>query len=180
MEAEPTVSPMFRIPDRSRRLRWLALLDGLITLLWLSREDNDVAAVATLGWAMTILLLAYAVTGQLGRKQISARYVLVGGVLLGALAGLGSALLTTGLMLFKNAPHSLFADVAIQRNKITLHQGRRQKIAHALGFVRVIDSELGLDITVKGKIFRRHAHGMIAADTRFPITENELGVAFDK
>lgn len=102
---------MFHIPDRSRRLRWLALLDGLITLLWLSREDNDVAAVATLGWAMTILLLAFAVTGQLGRRQISARYVLVGGVLLGALAGLGSVLMTTGLMLFKNALHAhLFLD----------------------------------------------------------------------
>ncbi len=106
MSAEPTLSPMFRIPGRSRRLRWLALLDGLVMLLWLSREDNDVTTVAALGWGLAILLLTYMVTGQSGGKLVSARLMVVGGVLLGAVAGLGSAVTTTGLMLFKNALHA--------------------------------------------------------------------------
>lgn len=96
---------MFHIPGR-RRLRWLALLDGLVMLMWLSREDNDVATVAVLGGALAILLLAFAVTGQLGCKLISARLVVLGGALLGTVAGLGSAVTTTGLMLFKNALHA--------------------------------------------------------------------------
>jgi hypothetical protein len=56
-------------------------------------------------------LLAFAVIGQFGGRCISANFVLIGGMVLGLLAGLGTAITTTGLMLFKNALHAhLFLD----------------------------------------------------------------------
>jgi hypothetical protein len=102
------------IPERSRRLRWLALLDGLVMLMWLSRENNNVVTATVLGWALAILLLVFMVTGQLGGRLISVRRVVLGGVVLGAVAGLGSAITTTGLMLFKNALHAhVFLDYPV-------------------------------------------------------------------
>lgn len=102
---------MLRVPFRSRHLRWLVLGYGVLILLWLSREDNSVAAVALLGCGLSVLLAIFGVTGRLGGRLISTRYVLVGGVSLGALAGLATAVSVSGLMLFKNALHShLFLD----------------------------------------------------------------------
>jgi hypothetical protein len=102
---------LFRIPVRSRRLRGLALIYGALVMLWLSREDNDVVGVVVLGCGLSLLLLVIAVTGQFGGRHISATFVLIGGMVLGLLAGLGTALTTTGLMLFKNALHAhLFLD----------------------------------------------------------------------
>ena len=94
-----------------RRLRWLALLYGAAALLWLSREDNDVAMVTVLGVGLALLLLSRAVLGRMDGGQISSRDRVAGAVVLGALAGLGSAVATIGLMLFKNALHAhLFLD----------------------------------------------------------------------
>lgn len=97
---------MLRVPPRGKRLRWLALVYGVAALLWLSREDNDVKAVAALGFGLAALLVIRAVTGQLGGKRIAARYVAAGSVVLGAMTGLGSAAAIAGLMLFKNALHA--------------------------------------------------------------------------
>ncbi len=111
MNRPDVLDSMFRVPVRSRRLRWLALTYGVIVLLWLSREDNDVVTVAVIGGGLALLLLTFVVTGQLGGRSIPARFVLAGGVVLGLLAGLGTAVATTGLMLFKNALHAhLFLD----------------------------------------------------------------------
>jgi hypothetical protein len=102
---------MFRIPVRSRRLRWLALTFGAIVIWWLSREDNDVAGVTILGCGLSLLLLMLTVTGRFGGRHISTRFVLAGGVMFGLLAGLGTAVVTPLLMLFKNALHAhLFLD----------------------------------------------------------------------
>lgn len=99
---------MRQVPSRRRWLRWLTLGYGILTLLWLSREDNDVAAAALLGCGLPVLLAAFEATGRLGGRLISRRYVLAGGVALGALTGLATALSVAGLMLFKNALHSHF------------------------------------------------------------------------
>ena len=102
---------MFRVPVRNRRLRWLALTYGAIVILWLSREDNDVVEVTILGCGLSLLLLTLVVTGQFGGRHISPRLVVTGGVMFGLLAGLGTAVVTTMLMLFKNALHAhLFLD----------------------------------------------------------------------
>jgi len=90
----------------TRRLRWLSLIYGVVILLWLSREDNDVAGVAGLGCGLTVLLLVHSATGRLGGRPIPSTYVLIGAVVLGLLAGLGTAVITTGLMVFKNALHA--------------------------------------------------------------------------
>jgi hypothetical protein len=102
---------MFHVPYRRRALPWLALIYGVIALLWLSREDNDVVWVVMLGGALSLLLVAFAVTGHLGGRRMTAFSLLVGSVLLGLLAGLGTAVAAILLMLFKNAWHAhLFLD----------------------------------------------------------------------
>jgi hypothetical protein len=97
---------MYHVPVRSRRLRWLALNYGALVMLWLSREDNDVVGVTALGCGLSLLLLTFAVISQFGGRHIPARVVVAGGMVLGLLAGLGTAVATTGLMLFKNALHA--------------------------------------------------------------------------
>jgi hypothetical protein len=102
---------MFRLPIRSRRLRWLTLGYGLVVFLWISPEDNRVTPVAVLGLGLSALLVILAITGKAGGRQIPARYVIPGGVVLGAIMGVGAAITTTGLMLIKNGLHAhLFLD----------------------------------------------------------------------
>lgn len=102
---------MLRIPTRSRRLRWLTLGYGILVFLWLSPEDNHVAPIAVLGGGLSALLVILMVTGRLGGKEIPARYIPLVGLALGAITGLGAALTTAGLMLFKNALHAhIFLD----------------------------------------------------------------------
>jgi hypothetical protein len=102
---------MLLVPTRTRQLRWLLLIYGIVTLLWLSREDNGIPGVVVLGCGLTVLLLVFAVTGRLGGRRITTAYVLLGAVVLGLVAGLGTAVTTTGLMVFKNSLHAhLFLD----------------------------------------------------------------------
>jgi hypothetical protein len=102
------------IPRRGRRLRWTALVSGVVTFLWLGREDNAVWPVTLLGLTLTILIGLTLALGQLGGQTIPRRYLLPGAMLSGALVGLGTALTTAGLMLFKNAWHAhLFLDYPV-------------------------------------------------------------------
>jgi hypothetical protein len=99
---------MFKIPVRSRGLRWLALGYGLIVFLWLSPEDTRIAPVVMLGLGLSALLVILTITGSLGGRQIPALYVIPGGLALGAITGVGTAITTTGLMLIKNGLHAHF------------------------------------------------------------------------
>jgi hypothetical protein len=106
MNGTETIGRVFRVPVRNRRLRWLALLYGALVMSWLSREDSDVVGVAVLGCGLSLIVLTLGVTGQFGGRTISARFMLAAGAVLGLLGGLGTAVTTTGLMLFKNALHA--------------------------------------------------------------------------
>lgn len=99
------------LPRPGRRIRWAGLLYGLALLLWLSVEDNHVWPVAALGAGLAALLALVNLLGRLGGQDVPARCAVVGAAALGALVGLGAAVATAALMLFKNALHAhLFLD----------------------------------------------------------------------
>jgi hypothetical protein len=99
------------IPRRSARTRALTVVYGLLIFLWLSPEDNTVWTVTLLGVGLSLLLVGLTTLGCLGGQLISARHVVPGASLLGALVGLGASICVTGLMFFKNALHAhLFLD----------------------------------------------------------------------
>lgn len=100
-----------RIPSPNGRTRLLAVACGLLMFLWFTPEDNQVWPVTLLGVMLSLLLVGLTVIRRLGGTVVPARYVLPGGLLLGALAGLGSSICAAGLMFFKNALHAhLFLD----------------------------------------------------------------------
>ncbi|MBI5671658.1 MAG: hypothetical protein HZC41_27000 [Chloroflexi bacterium] len=94
------------LPRLGRRARWAGLLYGLALLLWLSLEDNHVWPVAALGAGLAALLVLLNLLRRLGGRAIPTPYAVAGVVTLGALVGLGAAVATAGLMLFKNALHA--------------------------------------------------------------------------
>jgi hypothetical protein len=94
------------IPRPNAVLRLLTLLFGFILFAWLSVEDNQTGPVVLLGVGLASLLTLWSILNRLGAQTIEARYVLFGGVLIGALTGLGASLSVTLLMFFKNAWHA--------------------------------------------------------------------------
>src|SRR5262245_65913028 len=62
---------------------------------------------------------------------------------------------------------------------MVVHQHHREKIAHALGVVRIVDAELGFDEAEKWIVFF-DAHELIRPDRGFPVTLEQLGVALDE
>lgn len=79
---------------------------GLLIFIWLSPEDNAVWPVALIGLGLALLSTVWLIQRRLGGSVFPARYVLIGGILLGGIVGLGGALSATGLMFFKNALHA--------------------------------------------------------------------------
>ena len=124
---------MFRVPVRSRRLRWLTLGYGLLVFLWLSPEDTRVTPVAALGLGLSVLLVILAITGKAGGRQIPALFLIPGGVVLGAITGVGAAITTTGLMLIKNGLHAhLFLDYPPRLMLAILERAPKWGVAGAL------------------------------------------------
>jgi hypothetical protein len=102
---------MLRLPRRGRKARWAAILCGMAILLWLGVEDNYVWPVTLLGTGISALTIILWTLDRLCGKAIPGHYVPWLAVLMGALVGLGAALATVILMLFKNAWHShIFLD----------------------------------------------------------------------
>lgn len=93
---------MLRIPDHKASLRWLVIGYGLLVFFWLGPEDDHIWPVTLIGLAGGLL----GVTAWLNGRALSLRWLPLTGVLLGALAGGGTSVLTVLLMLFKNARHA--------------------------------------------------------------------------
>ncbi|MEP7291994.1 MAG: hypothetical protein ABI835_09430 [Chloroflexota bacterium] len=80
-------------------------------LIWSSLEDNSVLPVALLGAGLAVLILALWFSGRFGSRTFAARSALLAAALVGAVAGLASALSTAALMLIKDGLHAhLFPD----------------------------------------------------------------------
>jgi hypothetical protein len=95
-----------RIPAAGPRARLIALAYGGGLMLWLSLEENSVAAAAALGLGLAALMLVLTTADKLGGRRIAAHAVPLAGALLGAAIGLGAAVASAGLMFFKNALHA--------------------------------------------------------------------------
>lgn len=101
-ESLPT---MTRIPRYRSWLRLLAIGYGLALWFWLQLEDNTVVPVTLFGLGMTLLASLFWLLRQFGGQLIPRRYIVVGGGLVGALVGLGTAVATALLMLLKTGLH---------------------------------------------------------------------------
>lgn len=80
----------------------LTVLYGLVLFLWLSPEDNAVWPVTLLGGVGALLLIYH----LLLRAQVALLHRLEVALVVGAVIGLATSLLTTALMFFKNALHA--------------------------------------------------------------------------
>lgn len=102
---------MLRLPHPGRKARWMAVFYGLLVFLWLSPEDNHPLPVVLLGVGGSLLSVIYWAGTRLAGREIPAAQTLVLGPVLGAVCGISASLITTTLMLIKNARHAhLFPD----------------------------------------------------------------------
>lgn len=102
---------MMRLPLPGRRTRLIALAYGMALFLWLSVEDDAVWPVTGFGLGLASLIIVLTLLDKLGGRVISVRRIPLAGMLLGALIGLATSLITAGLMFFKNAVHAhIFPD----------------------------------------------------------------------
>ncbi len=93
------------IPAYPRRLSLITLVYGIGVFLWLSPEDS-VWLVALLGTGLSLILTAHAVFKLGSGRRLRARVWFPGAVALGAIVGMGAALMTMLLMLMKTAVHN--------------------------------------------------------------------------
>lgn len=99
-------SRAYPIGKPGRRLRTLTLVYGLLLFVWLTPEDDTLWTATLLGVGLSLLVLVWWVGSRLGGRAIPAAYLPVGGVIAGAIVGVGAALCTASLMFFKNALHA--------------------------------------------------------------------------
>ncbi|MBN2470626.1 MAG: hypothetical protein JXN59_07890 [Anaerolineae bacterium] len=97
--------PLFTIPRRRPSLVYASALAGLAALLWLGGEDTRLLPVTALALCLTVLLCLATITGRYAGRRLTVRGVILAGGALGAGCGIGTALTTTSLMLFKIALH---------------------------------------------------------------------------
>ena len=122
-----------RVPAAGPRARLIALAYGGGLLLWLSLEEDSVAAAALLGLGLAALMLVLTTADKLAGRRIAARAVPLAGALLGAVVGLGAAVAAAGLMFFKNALHAhVFPDYPPGLIGATLQRGPAWTLAGAL------------------------------------------------
>lgn len=102
-----SLQTIFTLPAYNpRRARLFALTVGIMVFLWLGIEDNSVFPAAVMSLLSTVTMLALWLSRKLGGKTLSARRLLSGAALVGALGGLGTSAAGAALMLFKNGVHS--------------------------------------------------------------------------
>jgi len=124
---------MLRLPLRGRRARWVAIGYGIVLFLWLGPEDNAVWPVALHGAGLSALLVGFWVLGRFGGKTVSRRTLVPGALALGAVGGLGAAIMTAALMFFKNARHAhLYLDYPPEQMGGLLRRGPVWALAGAL------------------------------------------------
>ncbi len=94
------------IPRRAGWVRWLIIVWGVLIFIWLGQEDNHVWPVALLGAGAAMIFALAWVQGRYGGRSISPVGVPLWGASFGAGVGLGGAVMTAFLMLFKNVRHA--------------------------------------------------------------------------
>ncbi len=113
---------------------------------WLSLEDHQTWPVVLFGLGLASLLVSWTVLGQLDGRSLTPRYALVGGILAGALIGLGASLAATLLMFFKNAWHAhVFLDYPVPMLTAMLARAPVWAVAGAIA---------GLGIAIFWVVFR--------------------------
>ena len=83
-------------------------------------------------------------------------------------------------MFFEDAPDAFSAELTVEGKEGALQHDDGDEIAHALGLVRIIDSDFGFDETAERIAFRDHPHIVIGADRRAPKASDQLGIALDE
>lgn len=102
---------MIRLPPRSRKTRWIVILYGGSVFFWLGLEDNNVVGATLMGLIGAGLAVFLWIQERVAQQIFPARYLPLLSLIMGGLIGVGTSLLTAGLMLFKNARHAhLFPD----------------------------------------------------------------------
>lgn len=101
--------PGLTIPESSTRFRLLLISYGLVILIWLTPEGNDVRLVSLLGWGLAYLMVALAIMERFGGAHYPARRWIPAAIGAGLVNGFSAALLTVLLMLMKNVQHSHLA-----------------------------------------------------------------------
>jgi hypothetical protein len=94
------------IPYRIGWARWVIILWGLLIFAWLGQEDNHVWPVAVLGAGTMTLTTGVWVQSHYAGHSLSPMMMPVWSTILGASIGLGAAVITAFLMLFKNVRHA--------------------------------------------------------------------------
>jgi hypothetical protein len=94
------------LPPRPFWLRLLIVGWGAVIFIWLSLEDNTALPVAILGTGAAFLFASQWLLSHFGGKPLAPAYAYAGGVLFGALVGVGAAVTTAVLMLGKTVAHS--------------------------------------------------------------------------
>lgn len=141
---------MLYLPRPNAALRLLTVAFGVVLFLWFSLEDNQTWPVVLLGLGSTGLIVLWSVLGRLGGQTIEPRYVTLGGLLIGALSGLGASVAVTLLMFFKNAWHAhVFLDYPVPMLLAMLGRAPFWTVAGALA---------GLGIAILWVVFC-HARG---------------------
>jgi hypothetical protein len=95
-----------KFPTRGKHFRNIALLYGVTVFLWIPIEDFQTLPVVIFGTLLALLVLSGWVLNKFGGKTIPTRYLPIAAGLIGAVAGLSSAIASVGLMFFKTSVHA--------------------------------------------------------------------------
>ncbi|NDJ63198.1 MAG: hypothetical protein GYB67_18910 [Chloroflexi bacterium] len=124
---------MLTLPTRSQFPRWIAIGCGVGVFFWLRLEDNGVLVPVLAGLALTLVLAGWWLTRWLGGRAYTPRWVIVGALVVGAIIGLGTAIMTALLMLLKNGLHGhIFPDFPFGVILEILQRGPAWALAGAL------------------------------------------------
>lgn len=97
---------MWRVPHLDYRLRLGLLAYGIVILLWLSLEDNQIWPVTILGTGTAFLGMLSFLSRRYGAHQFEGRSLLMLGVVAGGITGASAVASVAALMFFKSAWHS--------------------------------------------------------------------------
>ena len=102
----PPDTPVYALPTRDRRARWIVILAAVGVFFWLSLEDTNVLPVVLIAVGLALLSAYMSVTGRWGGRGLSRAPLLIGAALVGAGVGAGTALIAALLMIWKTGMHA--------------------------------------------------------------------------
>lgn len=94
-----------QLPKHVRGLRWATVLMAVYAVVWIALEGN-LGRVMTLGWGVTLLLVAYVWQGWLAGRRIGLAAWLALSAALGTLTGFAGAVFTLLFMAVKTGLHA--------------------------------------------------------------------------